>query len=84
MLNIIKYSLTPASINQILKDLQKQAGVNQIGELSDHSFRVEAAPDLRDRNIPLEKIILRGGWKSKNIAIRYLRNWNHNNWLVVQ
>ena len=35
-----KSSLTPASINHILKSLQKQAGLNQIGELSGHSFRV--------------------------------------------
>ena len=54
-------SLTPASINHILKNLQKKAGLNQIGELSGHSFRVGAALDLLDKNIPLEKIMLRGG-----------------------
>ena len=65
-------SLTPASINHILKNLQKQAGLNQIGELSGHSFRVGAALDLLDKNIPLEKIMLRGGWKSEISAMRYL------------
>jgi len=52
---------TPASINHILKSLQKQAGLNQIGELSGHSFRVGTALDLLEKNIPLEKIMLRGG-----------------------
>ena len=41
-------SLTPASINHILKILQKKAGLNQIGELSGHSFRVGAALDQLD------------------------------------
>jgi len=78
-----KSSLTPASINHILKSLQKKAGLNQIGELSGHSFRVGAALDLLDKNIPLEKIMLRGGWKSEASAMRYLRNWNDSNWLIV-
>jgi len=76
-------SLTPASINHILKSLQKQAGLNQIGELSGHSFRVGAALDLLDKNIPLEKIMLRGGWKSETSAMRYLQSWNDSNWLVI-
>jgi len=76
-------SLTPASINHILKDLQKQAGLNQIGELSGHSFRVGAALDLLDKNIPLEKIMLRGGWKSETSAMRYLQSWNDSNWLII-
>jgi len=76
-------SLTPASINHILKSLQKQAGLNQIGELSGHSFRVGAALDLLDKNIPLEKIMLRGGWKSETSAMRYLQSWNDSNWLIV-
>ena len=76
-------SLTPASINYILKDLQKQAGLDQIGELSGHSFRVGAALDLLDKNIPLEKIMLRGGWKSETSAMRYLQSWNDSNWLII-
>jgi len=76
-------SLTPASINHILKNLQKQAGLNQIGELSGHSFRVGAALDLLDKNIPLEKIMLRGGWKSETSAMRYLQSWNDSNWLII-
>jgi len=61
----------------------KQAGLNQIGELSGHSFRVGAALDLLDKNIPLEKIMLRGGWKSETSAMRYLQSWNDSNWLIV-
>jgi len=76
-------SLTPASINHILKSLQKQAGLNQIGELSGHSFRVGAALDLLDNNIPLEKIMIRGGWKSETSAMRYLQSWSDQNWLIV-
>ena len=76
-------SLTPASINHILKSLQKQAGLNQIGELSGHSFRVGAALDLLNKNIPLEKIMLRGGWKSETSAMRYLQSWSDQNWLVI-
>ena len=75
--------LSPASINHILKDLQKQAGLNQVGELSGHSFRVGAALDLLDKNIPLEKIMLRGGWKSETSAMRYLQSWNDDSWLIV-
>jgi len=76
-------SLTPASVNHILKSLQKQAGLNQIGELSGHSFRVGAALDLLDKNIPLEKIMLRGGWKSETSAMRYLQSWSDQDWLII-
>ena len=71
------------SSNHILKSLQKQAGLNQIGELSGHSFRVGAAIDLLNKNIPLEKIMLRGGWKSETSAMRYLQSWNDSNWLII-
>ena len=62
---------------------QQRARINQIGELSGHSFRVGAALDLLDKNIPLEKIMLRGGWKSETSAMRYLQNWNDSNWLII-
>ena len=79
----LKESLNPASINHILKSLQKQAGLYQIGELSGHSFRVGAALDLLDQNISLEKIMLRGGWKSESSAMRYLKSWNNSNWEIM-
>ena len=79
----VRQSFSPASVNQILKSLQRQVGIDQIGELSGHSFRVGAALDLIDKNIPLEKIMLRGGWKSEASAMRYLRSWNNHEWFVV-
>jgi integrase len=75
-------SIAPASVSHILKDLQKQARLDQIGKLSGHSFRVGAALDLLDKNIPLEKIMLRGGWKSETNAMKYLQSWNDGSWLI--
>ena len=46
-------------------------------------FRVGAALDLLDKNIPLEKIMLRGGWKSETSAMRYLQSWSDQDWLIV-
>ena len=77
------YILTRHLRLHLLKSLQKKAGLNQIGELSGHSFRVGAALDLLNKNIPLEKIMLRGGWKSETSAMRYLQSWNDSNWLVI-
>lgn len=54
-----------------------------IGELSGHSFREGATVDLLDKGVPLEKIMLRGGWKSENIALRYPRNWDDSDRLLV-
>jgi len=62
---------------------QKQADANHIGELSGHSFRVGAALDLLDQGIPLERIMLRGGWKSETTTLRYLRNWDDQNWALI-
>jgi len=39
--------------------------------------------DLLDKGIPLERIMLRSGWKSENTALRYLRNWEDSDWLLV-
>jgi len=48
-----------------------------------YSFRSWRALDLLDKNIPLEKIMLRGGWKSETSAMRYLQSWTNNNWLII-
>ena len=77
------YTLTRHLRLHLLKSLQKKAGLNQIGELLGHSFRVGAALDLLNKNIPLEKIMLRGGWKSETSAMRYLQSWNDSNWLII-
>ena len=67
--------LNPSSINTILKKLQQKAGISDQGALSGHSFRVGTAIDLLEKGMPIEKIMLKGGWKSEATAIRYLRNW---------
>lgn len=71
----IRESLNPASINTILRGLQKRAGINDIGQLSGHSFRVGGAIDLLEDGEPLERIMLRGGWQTESTTIGYLRNW---------
>jgi len=77
----IRDKLNPSSINNILKQLQDKAQINDIGELSGHSFRVGGAIDMLIKGIPLERIMLRGGWKSEVTAMRYLRNWQEDFWL---
>jgi len=67
----------------VLKALQRKAKMKDISDLSGHSFRVGAAVDLLDKGVPLERIMLRGGWKSENTALRYLRNWDDCDWLLV-
>ena len=79
----VRESLDPAALNKILKFLQRKAKMKDIGELSGHSFRVGAAAELLDKGFPLERIMLRDGWKSENTALRYLRNWDDSDWLIV-
>jgi len=76
----IRDKLNPSSINNILKQLQAEAQINDMGELSGHSFRVGGAIDMLSKGIPLERIMLRGGWKSDKTAMRYLRNWQEDLW----
>ena len=67
-------SLTPASINQILAKLQNQAGLKLERNLSGHSFRVGAAVDMLLAGETMERIMLKGGWKSESTVMRYLRS----------
>jgi len=70
--------LHPASINTILKALQKDLRIDSDEQpLSGHSFRVGAALDLLEQGEPLERIMLKGGWQTDSTAIKYLRNWEH-------
>jgi len=78
----VKDCLKPETINRVLKRLQKSARLHDIDELSGHSFRVGAAIDLLERGVSLEKIMLRGGWKSETTAMRYLRNWRDDDLLL--
>ena len=79
----IRESLDPAALNRILKLLQRKAKLKDIGKLSGHSLRVSALVDLLDKGVPLKRIMLRGGWKSENAALRYLRNWDDSDWVLV-
>jgi len=69
----VQESLTPASINQILVKLQNQAGLKLDRNLSGHSFRVGAAVDMLLAGETMERIMLKGGWKSESTVMRYLR-----------
>jgi integrase len=73
----IANSLNPASISTILKTLQEglKSGPNE-QQLSGHSFRVGAALDLLEQGEPLEKIMLRGRWRTDSTTMKYLRNWS--------
>lgn len=71
----ITSQLCPASLCRILKQLQNQAQLKLSSDLSGHSFRVGAALDMLNDGEPLERIMLKGGWKSESTAIRYLRCW---------
>ena len=67
-------NLHPASINTILKALQKDLRIDSDEKpLSGHSFRVGAALDLLEQGEPLERIMLRGGWQTDSTAMKYLR-----------
>ena len=72
----IKPDKRPSSINLRLKVLQRAAKLDQGAELSGHSFRVGGAIGLLEAGESLEKIMLRGGWKSESTALKYLRNWS--------
>ncbi|ATX81995.1 Site-specific recombinase XerD [Mariprofundus ferrinatatus] len=68
--------LSPSSISKLLKEIQQQAFQHIERELSGHSFRVGAALDLLNDGYGLEKIMLRGGWRTESTALRYLRTWS--------
>lgn len=65
--------LSPSSINQILVKLQMQAGLTLERNLSGHSFRVGAVVDMFLAGETMERIMLKGGWKSESTVMRYLR-----------
>ena len=68
-----KRPISLASINQILVKLQNQAGLKLERNLSGHSFRVGAAVDMLLAGETMERIMLKGGWKSESTVMRYLR-----------
>ena len=71
----IGYQLSSSSLCNILVDLQYRSRLRHLPNFSGHSFRVGAALDLLERGVPLEKIMLRGGWGAKSTALKYLASW---------
>ena len=68
--------LKPGSVCTILNQLLAKTSLHDHGtRFSGHSFRVGAAIDLLEAGASLEAIMLRGGWKSKDNALNYLRTW---------
>ena len=68
--------LNPGSIGLIINALYRRCEIYEPEQIfSGHSFRVGAALDLLEAGTPLELIMLRGGWRSSDNAMEYLRNW---------
>jgi site-specific recombinase XerD len=68
--------LNSGSIGLIINSLYSRCGKRESEPLfSGHSFRVGAALDLLEAGASLELIMLRGGWRSSDNAMGYLRNW---------
>ena len=78
---VLNEPLADAQVNNILRARQQEAGLVE-PPLSGHSFRVGGALDLLKRGVPMEKIMLRGGWKSESTALRYLRECVGDDMLV--
>jgi integrase len=68
--------LNPASVCTILNRLLNKVNfTDHRTRFSGHSFRVGAAIDLLESGSSLETIMLRGGWRSNDSAMNYLRSW---------
>jgi integrase len=68
--------LKPGSVCTILNQLlSKTSLLDHKTRFSGHSFRVGAAIDLVESGASLETIMLRGGWRSNDSALNYLRSW---------
>lgn len=68
--------LSPGSICTILNQLLAKTSLRDYEiRFSGHSFRVGAAIDLVESGASLETIMLRGGWRSNDSAMNYLRSW---------
>ena len=70
----ISSSLSPGSIQLILNCISDSTTTFKEGNtFSGYSFRVGAALDLLNKGETLERIMIRGSWKSQDSAIRYLK-----------
>jgi integrase len=69
-------ALHPYSVNRILKEAAKKAGLapKLVADLSGHSMRVGAAQDLMADGLGILPIMQAGGWKSMNVIGRYVEH----------
>jgi len=69
-------ALHPYSVNRILKEAAKKAGLapNVVADLSGHTMRVGAAQDLMADGLGILPIMQAGGWKSMNVIGRYVEH----------
>jgi integrase/recombinase XerD len=69
-------ALHPYSVNRILKEAAKKAGLapKTVADLSGHSMRVGAAQDLMADGLGILPIMQAGGWKSTNVLGRYVEH----------
>lgn len=75
---LIGESLSPESINKILKRLETAAGIRK-PKLSGHSFRVGKTIDMIKERATVEQIALAGGWTSTKTVFRYAQSWAQMN-----
>lgn len=81
---VLNAPLPDSHVNLILQSRQVDAGLELERPLSGHSFRVGGALDLLKRGVPIEKIMLRGGWKTESTALRYLQAWVDDDLLLIE
>lgn len=64
--------LTPLSVNHILKQRAKQAGLRDIDSLSSHSLRRGLATSAAKAGAPLQAIMRAGRWKQTDTVMEYI------------
>jgi site-specific recombinase XerD len=67
-------SLTPESVNRILKRLEAVPGKIETG-LSGHSFRVGRTIDMIADGATIDQVAITGGWYSSKTVYRYAQSW---------
>lgn len=70
--NILPRSLTPLSVNHILKKAAKGAGINDPEQFSSHSLRRGLATSAARSGAPLQAIMRAGRWKQTNTVMEYI------------
>lgn len=65
-------ALTPLSVNNILKNRARAAGLKDIDALSSHSLRRGLATSAARAGAPLQAIMRAGRWKQTNTVMEYI------------